>query len=81
VFERTDSTDVGFVPILPDWLPPEPPSAGVAWVGWKLRAKFWYILEKRPLVKRKQRVTRANQKLSDRVFEWIREDPAFYRRL
>jgi hypothetical protein len=46
-----------------------------------VRAKIWYLLDKRPLVKRQERLTRANRKLSDRVFEWIREDPAFYRRL
>jgi hypothetical protein len=80
-FERTDREDAGFVPLLPSWMPPEPPPSRLGWLGWKVRAKIWYLLDKRPLVKRQERLTRANRKLSDRVFEWIREDPAFYRRL
>ena len=81
VFERTDRQDVGLVPLLPSWLPPEPPPSRIGRIGWKLRAKLWYVLEKRPLVKRQERVTRANQELSEWVFGWICDDPAFYRRL
>jgi hypothetical protein len=81
VFVRTDLPDSGRVPLLPSWLPPDPPASKVGWLGWKLRAKLWYELEKRPLVSRKRRATRMNRKVSERVFEWIREDPAFHRRL
>jgi len=67
--------------LLPSWLPPEPPDSRAGRLGWMLRAKLWYVKDKRPLVKRQERVPRANRNLSDQVFEWIREDPAFYRRL
>ena len=71
----------GAVVPLPSWLPPEPPPSKPGWVGWKLRAKLWYILKKRPAVRRMERVARAKGQLSERVFAWIREDPGFYRRL
>jgi hypothetical protein len=81
VFERTDRQDAGFVPPLPSWLPPEPPPSMIGRLAWKVRAKLWYLLDKRALVKRQERLTRANRELSDQVFDRIREDPAFFRKL
>jgi hypothetical protein len=80
-FVRGDINRFGAVVHLPLWLPPEPPESMLGWGGWKLRAKLWYIFKKRPLVKRQQEIGRSNDLLSDRVFEWIREDPEFHRRV
>jgi hypothetical protein len=81
VFERTDRQEVGLMPELPRWLPPEPPASRVGAAAWKVRAKLWYVRDKRPLVKSQERITEKNRELSDRVFAWIQEDPAFYRKL
>jgi hypothetical protein len=80
-FERTDRHEAGLVPPLPNWLSPDPPSSRLGKLGWKVRAKVWYVLQKRPVVKRQERMTRANRELSELVYSWILEDPTFYRRL
>jgi hypothetical protein len=81
VFERTDRQVAGFVPPLPSWLPPEPPPSRIGRAAWKVRAKLWYLRDKRGLVRREERLRSVNRMLSDRVFERIRDDPTFYRTL
>lgn len=80
-FVRADLPASGAVALLPSWLPPDPPPTKLGSLAWKLRAKYWYLTEKRPLIRRRERAARANKAISERVFEAIREDPAFYRRL
>jgi hypothetical protein len=81
VFERTDRQEVGLLPPLPSWLPPDPPPSRIGKAAWKVRAKLWYVRHKRGLVKRQERITRKNCRLSERVYAWIRVDPQFYSRL
>jgi hypothetical protein len=79
-FDRVDRLRAGLVPDLPAGLSPEPPS-GAARLLWKLRAKRWYLAEKRPVVRREQELMRENRELSERVFGWIQEDESFWLRV
>jgi hypothetical protein len=79
--ERVERHGAGVLVRLPKWLPPDPPASPVTAFAWKLRAKFWYLRDKRPVVKRRERLARRNQKLSDRVFASIGGDPDFWRHL
>jgi hypothetical protein len=81
VFERVDRLRAGAVPILPPSLSPEPPQSTAGRLLWKLRAKRWYLTEKRPVVRREQRLMRENAELSERVYSWIREDEFFFLRV
>lgn len=80
-FERTDRQLAGRVPDLPAGLPPDPPDSWLGALLWKVRAKLWYVTKKRSVVKRQERLIRRNAELSERVYSWIADDPAFYRRL
>jgi hypothetical protein len=79
-FDRVDRLRAGLVPDLPEGLSPEPPP-GAARLLWKLRAKRWYLAEKRPVVRREQKLMRENRELSERVFGWIQEDESFWLRV
>lgn len=81
VFDRVDRLRAGAVPDLPPSLPPEPPPSTPGRLLWKLRAKGWYLAEKRPVVRREQQLMRENAELSERVYGWIREDDSFYLRV
>ena len=81
MIERADREEAGVVPLLPPWLPPEPPASRLGRFVWKARAKLWYLRDKRPLVKERQRIERRNRELSERVFASIRDDPDFWRKL
>jgi hypothetical protein len=39
------------------------------------------VRDKRPIVKRRERLARRNRALSERVFSSIREDPELWRKL
>jgi hypothetical protein len=80
VFDRVDRLRAGLRPGLPAGLPPEPPS-GPARLLWKLRAKRWYLSEKRPIVRREQKLMRENRELSERVFGWLQKDEDFWQRV
>ena len=80
-FERTDREVAGKVVPVPAALAFEPPSSPVGKLIWKVRAKMWYLMKKRGLVKRQERLTRRNLELSERVFSMIQEDESFYLRL
>jgi hypothetical protein len=80
VFDRVDRLRAGTIPDLPVGLAPDPP-AGLAGLAWKLRAKRWYIAEKRPVVRRERRLMRENRELSERVFRWLQEDADFWLRV
>jgi hypothetical protein len=77
VFDRVDRVRVGAIPDLPAGLASDAP-AGPAGLIWKLRAKRWYLAEKRPVVQREQRLMRENRELSDRVFRRLQEDERFW---
>lgn len=76
-FDRVDRLRAGAIPDLPARLAGEPPP-GLARLAWKLRAKRWYLAEKRPLVRRERRLRRENRELSERVFRRLREDEDFW---
>jgi hypothetical protein len=80
VFDRVDRLRAGLRPDLPAPLPPDPPS-GPARLLWQLRAKRWYFAQKRPVVRREQKLMRENRDLSERVFEWLQEDDDFWQRV
>jgi hypothetical protein len=77
VFDRVDRLRAGTIPDLPAGLSPEPPP-GLAGYLWKLRAKRWYLAEKRPIVKHEQQLMRENRELSERVFRRLQEDEDFW---
>lgn len=77
VFDRVDRLRAGPLPDLPAALAGEPPGGGAGLV-WKLRAKRWYLTEKRPVVRREQRLMRENRELSERVFRRLQEDENFW---
>jgi hypothetical protein len=81
VFDRVDRLRAGLVPDLPAGLPPDPPASRAGRLLWKVRAKRWYLAEKRPIVKREQRLTRRNVELSEQVYGWLQEDDSFYLRV
>ena len=81
VFDRVDRLRAGPVPDLPPNFPPDPPPSPAGRVLWKTRAKWWYLVEKRPVVKREKRLMRENAELSERVYKWIREDESFFLRV
>lgn len=81
VFDRVDRARAGLVPELPTSLPPEPPSSPSGRLLWRLRAKRWYLSEKRPVVRRERELMRENAELSERVYGWIREDESFLLRV
>ena len=79
-FDSVDRLRAGTIPDLPIGLAPDPP-VGLAGFAWKLRAKRWYIAEKRPVVRRERRLMRENRELSERVFRWLQEDESFWLRV
>ena len=81
VFDRVDRARAGRIPDLPADLPLEPPDSRAGRLLWKVRAKRWYLAEKRPIVEREKRLTRRNVELSERVSEWIRDDESFFLRV
>jgi hypothetical protein len=81
VFDRVDRARAGLVPDLPQGLSPDPPASSLGRALWKLRAKRWYLGEKRPVVRREQELMRENRELSERVFRWIQEDETFWLRV
>jgi hypothetical protein len=81
VFDRVDRVRAGMVPDLPTWLPPEPPASRLGRLLWKVKAKSWYLREKRPVVRREQELMRENAELSERVYGWILEDEQFWLRV
>lgn len=73
---RRDREAIGRVPEPP---PDLPPSASLTQrLGWALRVRKWYWLDKRPVVRRERRVLRRNRELSDRVYARLRVDPGFW---
>ena len=47
-------------------------------LAWELRARKWYWVDKRPVVKRERETLRRNKELSDRVYEELRHDESFW---
>ena len=76
-FERADRLRAGTLPELPASLATDPPT-GIGGLVWRVRAKRWYVAEKRPVVRREQRLMRENRALSDRVFDRLRSDESFW---
>jgi len=81
VFERTDRNLAGKQPPVPASLAGEPPTAPLAKLRWKLRAKLWYWTKKRGVARREERITRRNLDLSEQVFAMIESDRDFFRKL
>jgi hypothetical protein len=73
---RRDREAIGRVPEPP---PDPPPGAGLRErLAWELRARKWYWVDKRPVVKRERRVLERNRALSQQVYERLQADPAFW---
>ena len=64
---------------MPEPPPDPPPGAGLRGrLAWELRARKWYWVDKRPVVKRERETLRRNKELSDRVYEELRHDESFW---
>lgn len=50
-------------------------------LGWQLRTQRWYLLEKRPVMRREERAAGRTRLLSDRVFAQLQADPNFWKEL
>jgi hypothetical protein len=74
---RRDREAIGRVPEPP---PDLPPGAGLPErLAWELRARKWYWVDKRPVVKRERETLRRNKELSDRVYGQLQHDASFWR--
>jgi hypothetical protein len=76
---RRDREAIGRVPEPP----PDPaPGAGLRErLAWELRARKWYWVDKRPVVRRERETLRRNKELSDRIYGELRGDPSFWLRV
>ena len=73
---RRDREAIGRVPEPP---PDPPPGAGVRErLAWQLRARKWYWVDKRPVVKRERATLRRNKELSDRIYSELSSDESFW---
>jgi hypothetical protein len=76
---RRDREAIGRVPEPP---PDPPPGAGLRErLAWELRARKWYWVDKRPVVKRERETLRRNKELSDRVYGELQHDESFWLRV
>jgi hypothetical protein len=74
---RRDRLAIGRVPEPP---PDPPPGASLRErLAWQARAHKWYLVDKRPVVRRERRLLAANRALSDRVYAQLVSDPEFWR--
>jgi hypothetical protein len=78
---RRDREEIGTVPPPPPDLPPEPQPRRAARVRWWLDVHRWYVVDKRPVVRRERRALEHNRRLSARVFEMLVDDEEFYLRV
>jgi hypothetical protein len=78
---RRDRAQIGTVPPPPPDLPSDPPPSATERVRWWLAAHKWYLVDKRPVVRRERRALRRNAALSARVFRMLVEDDDFYLRV
>jgi hypothetical protein len=73
---RRERAAIGSVPEPP----PDPaPGAGLGErLLWEVRARKWYWVDKRPVVRRERRALARNRELSQRVLARLSDDPAFW---
>jgi len=76
---RRDRDAIGTVPPPP----PDPPAdAGLARrLRWEVAARKWYLVDKRPVVRRERRALDRNRRLSEQVFAMLSADEGFYLRV
>jgi hypothetical protein len=73
---RRDREAIGRVPEPP---PDPPPGAGILErLLWGLRARRWYVVDKRPVVRRERRALERNRKLSEHVYGRLQADDRFW---
>jgi hypothetical protein len=73
---RRDREAIGRVPEPP---PDPPPGAGARdRLLWELRARKWYWVDKRPIVKRERETLQRNKELSERIYSELQSDPSFW---
>lgn len=73
---RRDREAIGRVPE-----PPPDPRAGAGLLerlAWQARVRKWYLVDKRPVVKRERETLRRNRELSDRVYSALSRDESFW---
>jgi hypothetical protein len=76
---RRDREAIGRVPEPP---PDPPPGAGLRErLAWQLRARKWYWVDKRPVVRRERKTLRRNKELSDRIYAELQHDESFWLRV
>jgi hypothetical protein len=76
---RRDREVIGRVPE-----PPPDPAPGAPRrerLSWELRARKWYWLEKRPVVRRERRALARNRRLSESVYQQLLVDERFWLRV
>jgi hypothetical protein len=76
---RRDREQIGTVPPPPPDLPAG--ATALERLRWWLAAHKWYLVDKRPVVRRERRTLERNRKLSERVFAMLNEDERFYLRV
>jgi hypothetical protein len=74
---RRDREAIGRVPEPPP--DPLPDASRIDRLAWEVRARKWYWLEKRPVVRRERRALARSRALSDQVYARLRVDEQFWR--
>jgi hypothetical protein len=73
---RRDREAIGRVPEPP---PDPPPGASVVHrLLWQARVRKWYLVDKRPVVRRERETLRRNRELSERVYSVLSRDESFW---
>jgi hypothetical protein len=78
---RRDREEIGAVPWPPPDLPTDPPPSILARARWWLAVHKWYVVDKRPVVRRERRALERNRRLSDEIFAELSADEDFYLRV
>jgi hypothetical protein len=78
---RRDREEIGTVPWPPPDLPADPPPSALARARWWLAVRKWYLVDKRPVVRRERRALERNRRLSEEVFAALSADEDFYLRV
>jgi hypothetical protein len=74
---RRDREEIGRVPE-----PPRDPTSGAsrnARLLWELRARWWYVVRKRPVARRERKVLERNRRLSAEIYERLQASEEFWR--
>ena len=73
---RRDREEIGRVPE-----PPPDPRSGAGLLerlAWQARVRKWYLVDKRPVVRRERETLRRNKELSERVYSELSRDESFW---